>query len=102
MIDASPVSGVYEETVDRATAYEMLKRRSEGAAPPPTGAPDDGYARHGEFRVPKIPGRGEGAKPTRASGRDTPTDTFLKSLARSVGTVLPRILERVLRGGTRR
>ncbi|WP_088342812.1 MULTISPECIES: helicase HerA-like domain-containing protein [Rhodomicrobium] len=101
VIAQSPVKGVYEEALDRSTAYEMLKRRTEASTSADTG--EDGFARHGEFRVPKIPGRGEVRdRPARSSGRDTPTDTFLKSLARSVGTVLPRILERVLRKPPRR
>jgi hypothetical protein len=93
---ASPVKGVYDETLDRASAHEMLQ---EAKAPPASGE-EDGYARHGEFRIPKPPGRESGS--THGSGRDTASDAFFKSLARSVGTMLPRILERVLRSRYRR
>jgi DNA helicase HerA-like ATPase len=102
VIDESPVNGIYDERMERDSARERLKGRPVGAdasAEPPSGAPDDGYERHGEFRVPRAPGRDapEGRRP---AGRrtDTATDTFTKSLARSLGTIIPRILDRLLRG----
>jgi DNA helicase HerA-like ATPase len=101
IIAASPVKGVYDEALDRDSAEEMLRRRREGAAAGATTA-DNGYERHGEFRIPKP---ASGPKPRSSSGtsrRDTPFDAFFKSLARSVGTLLPRILERVLRGRYKR
>ncbi len=92
VIDASPVKGVYDEALDRDSAHEILERRAERTAG------EDEYERHGEFRVPRSPGGGRsGDRPT-PSRRDTPMNAFFKSLARSVGTMLPRILERVLRG----
>ena len=93
IIAASPVKGVYDEALDRDSAEEMLRRRREGAA-----VGDDDYEQHGEFRIPKAPG---GSKPRTSSGGtrgDTAFNAFFKSLARSVGTILPRILERMLRG----
>ncbi|NJM35074.1 MAG: DUF853 family protein [Rhodomicrobium sp.] len=77
VIAASPVKGVYDEAVDRTSAHEMLQKQQESA-----GAAEDGYDRHGEFRVPKAPGRETGSP--RSSGRDTAGDAFFKSLARSV------------------
>lgn len=102
VIDVSPVKGVYDEALDRDSAHEMLKRRTERGAS--TAAEESDYERHGEFRIPKPPGReGNGARASsNRSSRDTPTDAFLKSLARSIGTMIPRVLERVLRGRYRR
>jgi hypothetical protein len=34
IIAASPIAGHYEQTVDRESAYEHLKARTEGAEPP--------------------------------------------------------------------
>lgn len=98
VIAASPVRELYDRALDRDSAYEMLNRKSAG------GGGDADYDRHGEFRVPKAPGRGEGSGRSSdgPSRRDSPQDAFLKSLARSVGTMLPRVLERVLRGRYRR
>ena len=98
VIAASPVKGVYDETLDRQSAHEILNKDAG------TAETEDGYERHGEFRVPKPPGGrgGEPREPSRTSGRDNVTDAFFKSLARSVGSAIPRILERVLRGRYRR
>ncbi len=92
VIAASPVNGVYDQALDRASAHEMLTQRTADGD-------ESGYARHGEFRVPKPPGRGDSddRNPSRPANRNTPADAFLKSLARSAGTIIPRILERVLR-----
>lgn len=103
VIDESPVKGVYDETLDRDSAHEILQRRtSESQAGSATG--EQGYEQHGEFRIPKPPGqnRESSRSSSGTSRRDTPADAFFKSLARSIGTVLPRILERVLRGRYRR
>ena len=100
IVDASPVKNVYDETLDRDSAHEILQRRTGRAAT--EGAAEDGYERRGEFRVPKPPTAGRsGDGPTSRRG-DSPTDAFFKSLARSVGTMLPRILDRVLRSRSRR
>ena len=98
VIAVSPVKGLYDQTLDRESAHEMLNKATG------TAATDDGYERHGEFRAPKQPGRrgDEPRGPTPSSGRDNVTDAFFKSLARSVGSAIPRILERVLRGRFRR
>jgi hypothetical protein len=106
VIAASPLKGVYDERLDRASAHERL---NEGGGPAsgdvPIDAPargDAGYERHGEFRIPRAPGTGTGTtEPARkpASRRsDSASDAFVKSLARSLASAIPRILERLLRG----
>lgn len=101
VIEKSPVKGLYDQALDRDSAHEMLQRKAERAAEEEA-AEKDGYERHGEFRIPKPPSGSGGSRPSRGSRRDTPFDAFFKSLARSLGTVLPRILERVLRGRYKR
>jgi uncharacterized protein len=100
VMTASPVKGIYDKRIDRASAHERLNEGS--AAPADVDAPargDAGYERHGEFRIPKRPGMEEPAprKPT-ARRSDSTGDAFAKSLARSLATAIPRILERLLRG----
>lgn len=99
IIEDSPVAGKYDEEEDRDSAYEMIKEKRVEASV--NGAGDADYERHGEFRIPK---RGEGQPPQEkprsrgGSQRQTHTEAFTKSLLRSLGTAIPRMLERVLRG----
>jgi uncharacterized protein len=107
VIAESPVKGLYDERIDRHSARERLSgERTAGAAngPAPTNAGDDGFERHGEFRIPRRPGTGGSAdaepparKPAGRRG-DSMAGAFGKSLARSLGTLIPRILDRILRG----
>lgn len=95
VIAKSPLKGVYDETLDRESAYEMLKQRLEEKTAGGEDT-DTGYERHGEFRIPKAPGRNRGEHaPT--SRRQTPMEAFFKSFLRSLGTVLPRIIERIFK-----
>jgi DNA helicase HerA-like ATPase len=99
-MQSSPVRDVYDKGVDRHSAHEKLNERSEQGASADTGAADDetGYERHGEFRIPKAPGtEGRGRAPA-TQRRDSMADAFGKSIARSLGSAIPRILERILRG----
>jgi hypothetical protein len=96
VIAGSPVLGIYDIALDRDSAHEMLKRKSEAAA----GGVE--LEQRGEFRIPKRPDSSGSGSRSGSRRTDSPTQTFLKSLARSVGTVLPRILERVLRSRYRR
>lgn len=104
LIKDSPVMGVYDEGVDRDSAYEMLKKRmQEKAARQAEGASSEsgsGYERHGEFRIPKPP-KSRQRKRTTSSRRQSATEAFFKSFMRSLGTVLPRILERIFKTGRR-
>ena len=92
VIAVSPVKAVYDRVAERRSAHEMLGRGTTGEA----------GERAGEFQIPKPPAgggrRSEGGTSRRS---DSVTDTFFKSLARSVGSMLPRILERILRRGRR-
>jgi uncharacterized protein len=101
IMQSSPVKGLYDERLDRHSAHEKLNDRSGEAATADAGASsggDAGYERHGEFRIPKAPGAGGRERPPAQKRRDTVADTFGKSIARSLGSAIPRILERILRG----
>jgi DNA helicase HerA-like ATPase len=106
LVQASPVAGKYDDRAERHSAYAMIKDRRETAAANggiPGGA-DTGYERHGEFRVPprnapRQPQPGStNRRPTPGGSRQTAGEAFTKSLLRSLGTAIPRVIERVLRG----
>jgi DNA helicase HerA-like ATPase len=103
VIQGSLVFGHYEKTVDRESAYEMLKGRAEKAA-----AAEEARVRaEAEARVqagrapyeyPPPPGRSPSPQaPRRPVGRprDTLMEAMAKSAARSVGSTLGR---QILRG----
>jgi len=100
VIAESPLAGRYDKTLDRESAYEMLKerakRRVEARESGETNESE--YDRAGEFRIPKRPGSGDEPKrkTSSSSSRQGPVEAFLKSFLRSLGTVLPRLLEKML------
>ncbi len=75
----SLVSGVYEKTIDRESAYEILKARAERAA---------AEAQQEEERKPA----------RRSRGRQTVMESFLKSAARAIGSQVGRQLIRGVLG----
>lgn len=110
IIDNSPIQGVYDKSIDRESAYEVLKRRREEIAEHEAKMAEeeknaslrrssDDYERHGEFRVPK---RGSSSGTTRttrkSSGRQSASEAFTKSLLRSLGTAVGRALGKMLGG----
>jgi DNA helicase HerA-like ATPase len=100
VMQSSPVNGVYDTAVDRDSAHERLNKGAGEAANSDAGTAggEAEYERHGEFRVPKVPGGGSARRPPAGPRTDTVTDAFSKSIARSLGSAIPRILERILRG----
>jgi len=83
LMEASLVRGVYEQEVDRVSAYEILKQRAEFAA--------------ATAAVPPAPEAKAQPKATPA-GRQTPVEAFAKSAMRSLGTQLGRALVRGIMG----
>lgn len=81
-ISNSPLHGRYEETVDRESAYEELKKREEARA------------KEAEAQAEKE----EKAKPKRQSA----TEAFIKSLLRSVGYQVGRQIVRGVLGSLSR
>ena len=107
IIKDSPLAGVYEDHVDRKSAYEILKKRAEQIAKREEQLAEAGMEqeRHGSFRVPKKSrGAGRSRQTTsrrRSSGRQSATEAFSKSLLRSFGSSIGRVLGRVIRGALR-
>jgi DNA helicase HerA-like ATPase len=103
LIAASPVAGVYEKTVDRESAFELLKKRAEsapGAQPAAAPAPAGGGI---------LGGLGDalfGSTGPRGGRREGLVDALAKSAARSVGSAIAREITRgvlgSLLGGRRR
>jgi hypothetical protein len=93
----SPLAGVYDEAVDRDSAYEMLRVRAEELADAEAGS-----ARAERERAqpePKV------VKPRRAPARSTRQSTpeaFATSFVRSIASGLGRELLRGVLGGARR
>ncbi|MGH1352908.1 MAG: helicase HerA-like domain-containing protein [Methyloligellaceae bacterium] len=102
IIKNSPLYNVYEQEVDRESAYEMLKKRkAELEAKKESQLDEYGeYERHGSFRVPRsrTPSSGRRRRRRPASRRQTATEAFTKSVMRSLGTALGRTLGRMLGG----
>jgi DNA helicase HerA-like ATPase len=87
LIAASPVHGLYDEVVDRESAYELLAKRTEQAA----GREAPREERQGS------PKRERQTAPARS--RETPTERFIKNMAGSVGREVGNMVVRqVFRG----
>ena len=86
IINASPVKGVYDETEDRASAYETLQKRSA--------AREDEAATRSDEKAAKKSGGG--------SRSDSFWTTFGKTLVRTGVPLATKVLTDVLKGRTRR
>jgi len=87
IINVSPVKGVYDETEDRASAYETLQKRSAARA--------DAEAEQAEKKA--------AARKTGGSSRgDSFWTTFGKTLIKTGVPLATRVLTDVLKGRTRR
>ncbi len=82
-ISRSPFKGRYDEAVDRESAYEMLIERAKQSA-----AQEEALAQE-ELALK------EAKKSSKKSTRQTPTEAFVKSAARAIGSQLG---QRVIRG----
>ncbi|MEC9368845.1 MAG: DUF853 domain-containing protein [Pseudomonadota bacterium] len=108
LLRASPLRGVYDETVDRESAYEKLeqrgKQRVEQERQQREAESDSESERRGEFTIPKMPKSGGSAKRTTRSGyqREGVTEALAKSVARSVGSALGRAIIRGVLGSVKR
>lgn len=87
VIDASPVRGEYEKTVDRESAYELLQKRMAKSAEP--------AGSQTEEKAAKTSGSG-------ASRSDSFGTTVWKQIVRSGVPMLTRVLENALKSRTRR
>lgn len=88
-ISRSPFRGRYDKAVDRESAYEMLVKRAEKNAALAEQVAIEEAARKEAERAEKASKRGS------RSRRQTPTEAFVSSAARAIGSQLGR---RVIRG----
>ena len=97
-IQNSPVFGLYDEAIDRESAYEILARRAKERAE------EEERARLEEERAKEEAKRQkeEERESRRSSGRQTATERFIKNLAGTVGRQVGRALVRGLLGGLTR
>ncbi len=89
MIERSPYRGRYDEALDRESAYEVLAERADKIAAQEAKIAEEEALREAEES------RAKASKPRRRSNRQTPTEAFVKSAARAIGSQLGR---RVIRG----
>ena len=85
-LSRSPYKGRYDVPLDRESAYEMLIKRAEANA-----AQEEAIEKEESIRQAA---KNE-SKPRRRSNRQTPTEAFVASAARSIGSQLGR---RIIRG----
>ena len=100
VVALSPLSGVYDQAVDRESAFELLRdRASQGQqaasdrATPATLPSDEG-----SYDYAPVPRRSM----PRASNRQSVTETFAKQLMRTVAGQVGREIMRGVLGSTRR
>ena len=125
VMEASPVYGVYEETIDRKSAFEILSKRAEDKAAVEAEAEEEKkrakgrgrrakgsdyrgddlapmWQEEGEFRSARRY-NGDTPKPkktkARRSNRQTVGEAVMKSFARSVSSSLGRKVARGILGG---
>ena len=79
IISRSPFSGRYEQEIDRESAYEMLKKKTEGQA-------QEAAEEQQQAKAPK------------ASNRQSVSETLFKSAARAVGSTVGRQIIRGIMG----
>jgi DNA double-strand break repair helicase HerA and related ATPase len=85
IIAEGPVAGVYEELVDRESAFEILQKRDTA-----------------EAKAAKADERGAATKSSGGSRSASPGTTFLNSIIRSAVPVAARVLESALKNYTKR
>jgi hypothetical protein len=96
-IEASPLAGRYEETIDRRSAHEVLGERAEQAARELQDREE--AARAEKNRSVKAKSQTSARQPRqRASNRQSVGETLMKSVVRSLGSNIGRQLVRGLLG----
>lgn len=107
VIRDSPVSGVYDKSVDRDSAYEILQKRAKEKAEQEAKQREQeskaATESRGGFSLPDWIGGGS-SKPTRrrSSRRQSTAEALTKSVARSMGTALGRALVRGILGSLKK
>jgi DNA helicase HerA-like ATPase len=78
VISRSPIAGRYDQAIDRESAYEVLQRRAEKAAPPEVAAAEPGQP------------RGETGQRSGGRQRQGAVEAMITSAARSIGSQIGR------------
>ena len=103
VMQGSPVGVVYDQTIDRESAYEVLNKKAEtrtapGAVPtsglPPVSSGGSPWGPPPADRPDPAPRRS--AAPPHSSSRETVTEAVIKSVARNVTGQLTRSVTREL------
>jgi DNA helicase HerA-like ATPase len=104
VMDESPVSGQYDKTVDRESAFEMLQKKAGAAADAADAAERSGDApRGGQSSGGSVWGEvGDILVGSGGSRRQSVAEAAMKSVVRSVGSSLGRALVRGILGGLTR
>lgn len=99
LIAASPVAGKYDTTIDRDSAWERLRARSERAAKEAAEAAAQAEEDKREFdRARRYDGKTEAAPKRSSSRSDSIGTAFAKSFARQLGTKSGQALVRGVLG----
>ncbi|VAW45036.1 Uncharacterized protein YjgR [hydrothermal vent metagenome] len=92
-IERSPLKGRYDESVDRHSAYEILKERAEERQ-----AQQDELDKQAKDEKNKKTKTKKSTRSSRGSSRQSPMEAFVKSAARSIGSGLGRKIIRGIMG----
>ncbi len=102
LIQSSIVAGIYEQAIDRESAFEILRARAgvdnEPGSSPQSKAPANPMKQPGESALGALGDLLFGSSGKRGSHRDGMIDAFAKSAARSVGSSIAREITRGLLG----
>lgn len=101
LIEQSLVAGVYEQTIDRESAFELLKARAaQGSAQSASQAPQQQEAAQQESST--LGGLGDllfgGGKPSGGRQRQSVAESMAKSAARAIGSQVGREIVRGILG----
>jgi DNA helicase HerA-like ATPase len=99
VIAESPVSGQYDKTVDRESAFEMLQKKAAQAQAKQAEAKQEKEGGSG-WSIPGLGGGQSGSR--RSSGRQTVAEAAIKSVVRSVGTAVGHAIVRGILGSLSR
>ena len=109
LLQSSLVAGVYEKTVDRESAYEMIKGRAHGGEAPSAGTISGAHPAPGQESQASAPASGGlmgsvsdllfGSQGPRGAHRDGVAQLVLKSAVRTVGSSIGREIVRGVLGG---
>jgi DNA helicase HerA-like ATPase len=97
VVEGSPVTGKYEQAVDRESAYERLQARAAEAAPPPKIA-ETRQAGQSPWQNPSGQGRREAAPRRSGGNRQSVGEAFAKSAVRAIGSQVGRQIVRGVLG----